>query len=117
MGDGTTTHHPAPGTVTGITTATRVATGEVHSLAVLKDGTVRAWGDNDDGQLGNGNAGTDSNVPVTVLGLSGITIIAAGFDTSLAAAGTDKTPECLDGVTLYTWEENNFGQLGNGNTG
>ncbi|MFE8605038.1 hypothetical protein [Archangium violaceum] len=28
-----------------------------HSLAVLTGGTVRAWGDNDSGQMGDGTSG------------------------------------------------------------
>ena len=34
--------------------AVQVATGAYHSLALLGDGTVRAWGRNNLGQLGNG---------------------------------------------------------------
>ena len=48
----------------------RVTAGDVHSCAVLEDGTGRCWGDNEFGQLGDG--GTDpSPRPVAVIGESG----------------------------------------------
>ncbi|MFI1469580.1 RCC1 domain-containing protein [Streptomyces wuyuanensis] len=104
LGDGTTTNHPTPGTVAGITTATKVATGAVHSLAVLKDGTVRAWGDNSNGQLGDGT-NADSSLPVQVSGIGTATAVAAGEFHSLAL---------LRDGTVRAWGDNNFGQLGNG---
>lgn len=45
-----------PAQVAGITGATAVAAGEVHSLVLLNDGTVRSWGDNSHGQLGGGGS-------------------------------------------------------------
>jgi alpha-tubulin suppressor-like RCC1 family protein len=56
-----------------------------HSLALKTDGTVMSWGANGSGQLGNGdNTFTNSNVPVRVVNLSGVTTIAAGGHHSLA---------------------------------
>ena len=46
-------------------TVIAVAAGYNHSLALCSDGTVAAWGSNDNGQLGN-NSTTDSWVPVAV---------------------------------------------------
>jgi hypothetical protein len=76
----------------------------VHSLALKDDGTVWAWGYNGYGQLGNGT-NTDSNVPVQVSGLTGITAIAWGGSHSLALKN--------DG-TVWAWGYNGYGQLGNG---
>ena len=47
------------------------------------DGTVRAWGWNGNGQLGDGTT-SDRPAPVTVSGLTDITAIAAGDRFSLA---------------------------------
>jgi len=87
-----------------------VAGGEYHSLALKEDGTVLAWGNNFNGQLGNGSSGldSDSNVPVQVSNLSGVKAIAAGYAHSLALKE--------DG-TVRTWGANGAGQLGNGSSG
>jgi alpha-tubulin suppressor-like RCC1 family protein len=55
--------------VEGLTTV-RVATASfLHCLALLEDGTVKAWGDNSAGELGDGS--TDSRkTPVTVTSLT-----------------------------------------------
>ncbi|WP_328603350.1 hypothetical protein OG943_25035 [Amycolatopsis sp. NBC_00345] len=48
-----------------------------HSVALLDDGTVWAWGCNDNGELGDGTTESRS-VPVQVPGLSGVRGIAVG---------------------------------------
>ena len=83
---------------------TAVAGGKEHSLALLSDGTVRAFGRNDAGQLGDGT-NSSSATPVKVSGLRGVTAIAAGAHHSLALL--------LDG-TVWAWGSNNLGQLGDG---
>ena len=55
---------------------TAIAAGSEDGLALLNSGTVVAWGANFDGQLGDGNT-NESDVPVPVSGLSGVTAIAA----------------------------------------
>jgi len=64
-----------------------VAAGSAHSLALLADGTVRAWGDNSKGQLGDGTT-NGSTTPVTVVGLQGVDRIAARVNGSLARPTT-----------------------------
>ena len=60
-----------PVKITGLTNATALGGGYVHSLAALSDGTMRAWGRNAEGELGDGTTTTRAT-PVTVNGLSGI---------------------------------------------
>ena len=55
-----------PLTVSGISNAIAIACGERHNGILLDDGTVRTFGYNSDGQLGNSST-TDSSVPTTVL--------------------------------------------------
>ncbi|GAA3556655.1 hypothetical protein GCM10022419_041470 [Nonomuraea rosea] len=86
---------------------TELAGSLTHSLAIAADGTVWAWGQNNNGQLGDGTH-TDTNVPVKTAGLSGIVEVAAGWGFSLAR--TDKG-------NVYAWGVNNFGQLGLGSFG
>lgn len=54
-----------------------------HVLALNKDGTVWAWGNNDLGQLGNGTF-ANSELPTRVLNLTDITAISANYDFNLA---------------------------------
>ena len=61
-----------------------VAAGQYHSVALKSDGTVWAWGNNDNGRLGNNSPGTASYVPVQVIksdssALTGVIAVAAGF--------------------------------------
>jgi len=64
---------------------------------------VWAWGKGDFGALGNGTA-ANSNVPVQVFGLTGVTAIAAGSGTGYAVDGNH---------TVWAWGEGFVGQLGN----
>src|SRR3990172_1153925 len=82
-----------------------VACGDIYSLALKNDGTVWAWGYNLYGQLGNGN-NTDSNVPVQVNSLTGITSINGGGLHSLALKSDS---------TVWAWGYNFYGQMGSGN--
>jgi alpha-tubulin suppressor-like RCC1 family protein len=95
---------PVP--VSGLQYVTAVAAGGRHSLALLADGTVMAWGNNSSGQLGDGTT-MPRSVPVPVSGLSGVKAIAAGADHSLAL---------LNNGTVMAWGSNESGQLGTGNT-
>jgi alpha-tubulin suppressor-like RCC1 family protein len=56
---------PVPTLVAGVSGATAISTGGAHTCALLQDRTVRCWGLNAYGQLGNDTA-TDSYVPVQV---------------------------------------------------
>jgi len=90
--------------VTGLNSVTAIAAGSNHTVALKGDGTVWTWGDNDDGQLGDGTF-TTSTVPVQVTGLNGITAIAAGSNHTVALKG--------DG-TVWAWGDNSNDQLGDG---
>ncbi|MBN2128069.1 MAG: hypothetical protein JW741_01175, partial [Sedimentisphaerales bacterium] len=116
FGDGTTTDPSAPvqvvdgagGFLTGVTA---IAAGGQHSLVLRNDGTVRAWGDNYDGQLGDGTTNHHS-APVQVVdgsrGLfTGATAVAAGHGHSLALRNDE---------TVWAWGYNYNGQLGDGTT-
>lgn len=63
-----------PVTVSGITNAVQVAAGLYTTCAVLATGKVRCWGDNSNGQLGDGLAPSGHGpqpVPHTVIGFGG----------------------------------------------
>jgi hypothetical protein len=106
LGNNTTTNEKEAVAVKILTEAVAVAGGELHSLALLKNGKVMAWGLNNDGQLGNGTTTTEKE-PVEVKGLSEVAAIAAGHLHSLAVLKSGK---------VKAWGDNNDGQLGNGTT-
>ena len=76
----------------------QIATGDFHSLALLTNGDLYAWGWNSDGQLGDGTY-NNKNTPVFIG--TGFTQIDAGWGHSLA----------LKGDSLYTWGLNNTSVL------
>jgi alpha-tubulin suppressor-like RCC1 family protein len=103
----TSANTPVPVSTAGLRGVTAVAGGYHFSLVLLSDGTVKAWGGNGLGQLGNGTREA-STVPVAVQGLSNVTAIAAG--------GADGLALLSDG-TVMAWGANRYGQLGNGTAG
>ena len=78
LGDGTTTDRHTPVEVQSLGgTAVAVASGQEFNCAVLTGGTVRCWGYNGNGELGDGST-TSRLLPVTVQGLSAVVAITAG---------------------------------------
>ena len=61
----------------GVGAVAGVDGGEAHSLAVLTDGTVLAWGLNDLGQLGDGS-GRTRTLSVALAGIDDVAAVAAG---------------------------------------
>jgi alpha-tubulin suppressor-like RCC1 family protein len=116
LGNGTSdeNQHPIASQVKGLSAVSAIAgatTGD-HSLALLSDGSLRAWGSNIQSQLGAATTTTCSTyrwpcskTPVRVGGLTGVAKVAAGGSHSLAL----KT----DG-TAWAWGDNGYGQLGTG---
>lgn len=87
--------------------ATDVFSAQYHNCA-LANSKVYCWGQNDNGQLGDGTF-TDRNVPVQVGGaLAGKTVtdIGGSGDTSCAIAESK----------IYCWGLNSDGQVGNNST-
>ncbi|HEY2887906.1 MAG TPA: hypothetical protein VGJ17_04775 [Candidatus Limnocylindrales bacterium] len=108
LGDGTQfDFRTSPVQVSLPAKAIAVNTGWSHTCAVLADGTVRCWGRNFEGQLGNTNS-TGSTTPVAVPGLT----LAVAVD-----AGMEHTCALLADHTISCWGDNTYGQLGNGTTG
>lgn len=73
---------PVP--VEGLSEVTALAAGANFSLALLGNGTVKAWGGDGAGQLGIGGSETEHGTPVQVSDLSGVQAIAAGGTHALA---------------------------------
>eukprot|EP00026_Physarum_polycephalum_P003548 Phypoly_transcript_03561.p1 GENE.Phypoly_transcript_03561~~Phypoly_transcript_03561.p1 ORF type:complete len:607 (-),score=131.38 Phypoly_transcript_03561:534-2354(-) len=86
----------------------KVAAGGYHSFALSDDGTVYAWGLNNNGQLGI-NSTIDQGAPTEVEGLKGKNIIdiTGGMHHTVALGADGK---------VYTFGRGDYGQLGNGTT-
>jgi alpha-tubulin suppressor-like RCC1 family protein len=94
LGDGSTKHRPTPAPVSGLSDVQELSAagggGEAepgnygHNLALLRDGTVVAWGCNDHGQLGFGTSTPRQVTPAPVPGLQGIGQITTGGEVPIS---------------------------------
>jgi alpha-tubulin suppressor-like RCC1 family protein len=92
------------GTLSGVSA---ISAGAYFNLALLSNGTVDSWGYGYYGELGDGNSGSsaESDTPVEVQGLSGVSAITAGGYFALALQPNG---------TLYGWGYGEDGELGSG---
>lgn len=108
LGDGSRNDRPRPLPVSGLSEpSVRIDAGSAHGCAIGESGTVRCWGANEHGQLGDGSS-SDRLLPVAVRGLSATAReIAAGNVLSCAIVGNGAV-ECWGGL--------GFALLGDGST-
>jgi alpha-tubulin suppressor-like RCC1 family protein len=128
LGDGTADDRIQPAYVAGLETSVRgdatpagitptaatapaalrispITAGSAHTCRLTSAGGVRCWGDNRNGQLGDGGK-TDRNIPVDVAGLTkGVKAVEAGLWHTCALTNRG-------GVKC--WGNNEYGQLGDG---
>jgi alpha-tubulin suppressor-like RCC1 family protein len=93
-------------TVSELSEVKSLSTKGGFTLALMNNGTVKAWGANGSGQLGSEKP-SKSDVPVTVAGLEHVVAVAAGGNHSLAL---------MENGTVKAWGGNAQGALGNGTT-
>ena len=107
LGDGTTLDRVSPVPVRGLSSGVRsIASGYGYTCAVTTSGTVKCWGDNRFGQLGDGTT-TSRLTPVKVVGLTSVRAVAAGYDHACALTS---------GSEVKCWGWNGNGWLEDGTT-
>lgn len=87
-----------------IADAEQIVAGTRHFCVRRRDGTVWCWGENGDGQLGDGTT-VDRNRPVKAVDLENVVDLSAGPRHSCAVRSNGK---------VLCWGENDWGQLGDG---
>ena len=88
-----------PAQVKGIAGAKALSIGAGHVAALLGDGTLRMWGHNGYGEIGNGTSGVYEPKPVKVTALTGVAAVYLGSMRSYAVRA--------DG-TFWCWGFGNY---------
>jgi len=113
LGDGTTTNRYTPTQTSSLgtgRTAVAISSGLYHTCAILDNGSVSCWGDNDAGKLGDGTT-TDRNTPSQTSSL--------GPNRTAVALSTGRHHTCaiLDNGSVSCWGAGYYGALGGGSGG
>jgi alpha-tubulin suppressor-like RCC1 family protein len=95
-----------PVTVLGMNEVAQVSSGGGHTCALLLDGTIKCWGSNTLGELGDGTTTNSGIRPVS--GISNSVMISSSLGSHSCAVLADKSIKC--------WGNNYDGQLGDGTT-
>jgi alpha-tubulin suppressor-like RCC1 family protein len=111
VGDGTTTNRTSPVQALNLSNIVDISAtrGGYHNVAVQSNGSVWGWGDNVDGDIGDGTT-TQRNSSVQVQASSGVNFTGG----IIAAAGLYHGVSTVTGNTIWSWGYNSSGQLGNG---
>jgi alpha-tubulin suppressor-like RCC1 family protein len=107
-GNGTIGDHNVPVDVIGLTgNVLAITAGQSHTCALTGERAIKCWGNNADGELGDGTT-INRTTPVDVVGMSSdvVYIEAGGFHTCAMRYGSG----------LKCWGANAGGQLGDGTT-
>lgn len=106
LGDGTDVDRAAPVDVAGLSSGvSQIVAGWAHACALTRLGAVKCWGENYDGELGDGTS-TGRPRPVDVPGL--------GAGVAQLAAGGSNTCALTTGGAVKCWGSNEVGQVGDG---
>jgi alpha-tubulin suppressor-like RCC1 family protein len=106
LGDGTFTTRTSPVAVSSLTSSVIAATGGGGGFSIVakSDGTVRTWGYNAQGQLGDGTT-INRSAPLQPAGLDSVVSVAVGASFSVAVSSDGR---------VWTWGDNTNSQLGDG---
>jgi alpha-tubulin suppressor-like RCC1 family protein len=108
LGNNSLTNSSVPVQVSGLTSGVNIVGGTwYHTCAIVTGGALKCWGNNAQGQVGNGAIASSQRVPTQVTGMtSGVTDFALSERGSCAVASG----------SVSCWGLNDAGQLNNGTT-
>jgi uncharacterized repeat protein (TIGR02543 family) len=131
LGNGLSIQQPTyttPLEVQGVNNPIMVTAGYMFSIALMPDHSLLAWGNNEDGAIGNGTIGGYQSLPEPVLGINNVVWVSAGW-THVVAIRSDGTVWTWGGNSWTgsfdcedSYDNNNdgffcgYGMLGNGTT-
>lgn len=110
--DTTTLTSNSPAKIHNLPNVVQIAAGSLHACALMHDRTVKCWGRNDQGELGNGTT-TQSDTPVAVSTLANVVDIDVNTDD---ANNSEFSCALRQDGTIWCWGADDYGQLGNGAT-
>jgi alpha-tubulin suppressor-like RCC1 family protein len=96
-------------------TATAIAVDGDHACALLDDGTVKCWGYNGYGELGQGDLAFRGDQPGEMAALTPVPL-GSGRTATAVAAGGNNTCAIRNDASLVCWGDGAEGQLGRGST-
>src|SRR5882672_5878237 len=102
LGNGDTLSRQQPTEVRNVSAPVAIAAGDTHTCAATS-AAVLCWGQNADGQLGNGAAGPASSTP---------TQISQSLTANPLGLGADHSCAVASGSDLWCWGKNDSGQVG-----
>lgn len=112
VGDGTSgNHRTSPKKIGTSGVWASVSAGGAHTCAISTGNSLYCWGFNNNGQIGDGTAGSPDNNRLSPkkIGTSGVW--------ASVSAGAAHTCAITTGKSLYCWGFNGFGQVGDGTSG
>ncbi len=95
-------------------TATAVTAGLFHTCAVLDNGQIKCWGDNDQGELGLGDTATRGDGPGQMGDSLPAVDLGAGRTATAVGAGDYYTCALMDDSQVKCWGASGEGALGSG---